>query len=304
MFNDLKLSFQSFKKNIADYLSISFVFSVLLFVGVLLSEFCVDPIISFVAVVIPAIISLKFCAFHANNKEQIEFKNMKIGFLTFFKSIKIYLIVILKPFLIAFGVSTGVFSLFYYKAFEISAASIPDLYNKLLNADTMMYAFEDMQKIEGVKTILAVGVIVSLIAAYFVCFSCKLKRDFIPFVAFEMPINSKKAVDMNYKMVKGNYFKLFVSNLVVDLMYLVPVGLCALTAYLLSLNEIYSLSTIYLVSSMVLCVFSGPVSMIKQIHYVYSYKTYSKPMKEDFDNELKNILKEIEELQKKINNKN
>ena len=43
--------------------------------------------------------------------------------------------------------------------------------------------------------------------------------------------------------------------------------------------------------------------MIKQLHYIHSYKEYSKPYKEDFDNELKNVIKEIEELQKIINKK-
>lgn len=301
MFNDLKLSFQSFKKNIADYLSISFVFGVILFIGVLLSQFLIGPLLAFIVVAIPAIISLKFCAFHSHNKEQVEFKNMKIGFLTFFKSIKIYFLVVLKPFLIAFCVGILLFSVFYSRAVEIASESIPDLYNKLLNIDTMIYAYEDMMDIANVRNIFVTGGIVSLVASYFVCFSLKLRRDFIPFVAFEMPINSKRAIDINRKMVKGNYLKLFISNFVVDLMYLVPVVLTFLTAYLLSSNEVYSLTTIILVSSMVLCVLAGPVSMIKQMHYVYNYKTYSKPMKEDFDNELKNILKEIEDLQKKIN---
>lgn len=301
MFNDLKLSFQLFKKNIADYLSVSFVFGVLLFIGVLLSEFLIGPLFAFVVMIIPSIISLKFVAFHSYNKEEIEFKNMKIGFMTFFKSIKVYSLVILKPFLIAFGVGILLFSFFYSSAFEIASQSIPNLYNKLMNVDTMMYAYEDMVSIERVRSLMVIGGIVSFVIGYIIYFSLKLKRDFVPFFAFEMPINSKRAIDMNYKMVKGNYFKLFVSNGVVELMYLIPVGFAALVAFLLSANEVYSLTTIVLVSAMVFCVFAGPVSMIKQMHYVHNYKTYAKPMKDDFDNELKNILKEIEDLQKKIN---
>ena len=300
MFNDLKLAFQSFKRNIGDYLAISFVFGVMLFIGVLLSEFLVGPLVSFVMVGIPAIISLKFCAFHSHNKDQVEYKNMKIGFLTIFKSIKIYFIVILKPLLIAFFIGVLIFSFFYSSAVEMASQTLPNIYENLLNIDTMKYAYEDMWKIEKVKEMLVAGAIISLIASYLIYFSLKLKRDFIPFVAFEMPINSKRAVDMNAKMVKENYFKLFLSNLAVVLMFLIPIGLAYLTSVGLSSNEVYSETTIRLVSSIVLCVLAGPVATIKQLHYVYNYKSYSKPFKEDFDNELRNIIKEIEDLQKKI----
>ena len=54
---------------------------------------------------------------------------------------------------------------------------------------------------------------------------------------------------------------------------------------------------------MAFCVLAGVVALIKQLHYIYNYRSYSKPFKEDFDNELKNIIKEIEDLQKKINKK-
>jgi len=304
MFSDLKLAFQSFKKNKGDYLAISFVFGVMLFAGVLLSEFLLGPVFSFIILIIPAIISLKFCAFNSYNKEEVEFKNMKIGFITFFKSVKVYFIVIFKPLLISLIVGILMFSFFYTPAIEIASETMPNLYNDLLNVDTMMYAYEDMFKIEKVRNLLCLGLIVTFIASYVIYFSLKLKRDFIPFVAFEMPINSKRAIDMNKKMVKGNYMKLFISNIIVELAYLIPLGVAVLLGVALNSNEIYSNATIILVSSMAFCVISGPISLYKQLHYVYNYKTYSKPMKEDFDNELKNILKEIEELQKKINNKN
>ena len=83
MFNDLKLAFQSFNKNFGDYISIAFVFGMILFIGVLVSEFLFGPLISYIAVVIPAIISVRtllprslilksfsslFMRFHSSNK--------------------------------------------------------------------------------------------------------------------------------------------------------------------------------------------------------------------------------------------
>lgn len=304
MFSGLKLAFQSFKKNISDYLGIAFVFGVIVFLGVLLSEFLLGSLFSFIIVIIPAIISLKFCAFHSYNKEEVDFKNMKIGFLTFFKSIRIYSMVVLKPILISLALGLVVFSFFYSYAVEVASETMPNLYNDLLNVETMLYVYEDMMKIEQVKSLFNIGLVVSFIVGYITCFALKLKRDFIPFIAFEMPINSKRAIDMNKKMINNNYFKFFVSHLVVEIMYLIPLALAFFVYYIMSSNEVYSPTTIFVVSSMAFCVLSSPISMLKQLHYVGDYKVYSKPMKEDFDNELKNILKEIEDLQKKINNKN
>ena len=40
--------------------------------------------------------------------------------------------------------------------------------------------------------------------------------------------------------------------------------------------------------------------MIKQLYCIHAYKAYSKPFKEDFNNELKNVIKEMEELQRAL----
>ena len=73
MFNDFKYAFQSFKKNIADYLAISFVFSVLMLICFLVGKFILGAILAIIIVAVPAIISLKFCAYHSCNKEEVEF---------------------------------------------------------------------------------------------------------------------------------------------------------------------------------------------------------------------------------------
>ena len=99
LFNDLKLALQSFKKNWADYLAISFVFSMIVFIGILLGQTMIGMLLAFTGVIIPAIISLKFCVYQAHDKPQVDYKSLKIGFLTFFKSIRVYLLVILKQIL-------------------------------------------------------------------------------------------------------------------------------------------------------------------------------------------------------------
>jgi len=303
LFNSLKLALQSFKKNWKDYLAISFVFSAIVFIGVLIGQSMIGMLLAFVGIVIPAIISLKFCVFQYYNKDKVEDRSLKIGFMTFFKSIKIYSIVILKPLLIAFVVGSFVYSFFLSSGIEVASKTIPNLVEALANYDTFIYTYEEMLGIEEVKKILNTGLIVSLSIGYLVYFSLKLKRDFIPFVAFEMPITSKRAVAMNQKVLKGRYIKFFITNFLIVLMFVVPGLLAYLTKIGLESNAVYSSTTVFLMSALVFCLVSGPIATLKQLHYIYAYKAYSKPFEEDFNNELKNVIKEIEELQKIINEK-
>ena len=303
MFNNIKSAFQSFKKNWQDYLAISFVFGVLVFIGVLVSYFLSGMLLAYIIVIIPAIMSLKFCTFQAYGKEKIEYRSLKIGFITFFKSVKIYSIVILKPLLIAFLIGCLVFSFFLSNAITIAGEKIPNLVESLSNYETFIYTYEEMIAVDKVGSLMNIGLIVSFAIGYLIYFSLKLKRDFIPFVAFEMPMTSKRAIAMNEKVLKGSYLKFFVSNLIVTLMFAAPVGLALLMGKALSSNEVLSPTTITLVSSLVFCLFAGPIATVKQLHYISAYKSYSKPFKEDFDNELKNVIKEIEELQKIIDKK-
>lgn len=301
MFKNLKLAFSAFKKNWKDYLALSFVFGMIIFLGILLGQLVIGLLIAFIAIMIPAIISLKFCAFQSFDKQQVEYKSFKIGFITFFKSIKVYSLVILKPILI--GLLFVVITLYFFMvpAINIASETIPNVIEALANSETFMYTYEEMLKIEEVKKLIDIGTIVSLVIGLLVAFSIKLKRDFIPFVAFEMPITSKRAIAMNKKILKRKYFGFFLGGLMIILMLLVPGAITYLVHRVMSSNEIYSSFTITTICSAIMCTLSSPIIMLLQLYYIYSYKELSKPFKEDFDNELKNVIKEIEELQKIIN---
>ena len=302
MFTNLKLAFNSFKKNWQDYLAISFVFGVITFIGVLIGKTMIGMLLAYIIIAIPAIISLKFVAFQSYDKPKVEYRSLKVGFITFFKSIKIYFIVILKPFFIGLLVGIIVYSIFLSNGINIASETIPNLMETLSHHSTFEYAYEEMLAIEKVKNLLNIGEIVSIVVGFLVYFCFKLKRDFIPLMAFEMPISSKRAITMNDKILKGKYVKFLLTSLFIVLLFAIPGGLAYLTKYLMSRNEILSDTTIYFISSIVFCVLSAPLALYKQLFYIASYKEYSKPFKEDFDNELKNVIKEIEELQKMINN--
>lgn len=305
MFNDLKLAFQSFKRNWTDYLAISFVFAMIVFIGIFVGQAMVGLLLGFIIVIIPAIISLKFCIYQSYDKPTVEYRSLKIGFLTFFKSIKVYFVVILKPLLIGLLVGIITYSFFLEPALMIAKETMPNILESLSDYETFMYAYEEMLQIKEVQKIVNIGMVVSALVGYLTFFCLKLKRDFIPFVAFEMPINSKRAISMNSKMVeKKNYFKFLIPNLAILLMLVIPGALVYLAKIGLETNEVFSPTTIELLLTLLFVISASPIITLKQLHYIYAYKSYSKPFKEDFNNELKNVIKEMEELAKKIDKNN
>ena len=301
MFNEFKLAFQSFKKNWADYLAMSFVFAMIVFIGFLVGQLVIGLLLAFILVMIPAIISLKFCVYQAYEKPNVEYKSFKIGFLTLFKSIRVYFVVILKPLLIGFGVGFLVYYLFFLAGVDAASETMPNILESMENVEAFTYTIEEMLSIKKVNNIITFGTVASLVVGYLIYFCLKLKRDFIPFVAFEMPINSKRAITMNGNMLKKKqYIKFLIPNLVILAMFLIPGGLAFLVKLALETNEVLSPTTVSLLTTLAFLVLSSPIITFKQLHYLYAYKNYAKPFKEDFNNELKNVIKEMEELAKKI----
>jgi len=217
----------------------------------------------------------------------------------------VYFVVILKPLLIGLLVGIITYSFFLEPALMIAKETMPNILESLSDYETFMYAYEEMLQIKEVQKIVNIGMVVSALVGYLTFFCLKLKRDFIPFVAFEMPINSKRAISMNSKMVeKKNYFKFLIPNLAILLMLVIPGALVYLAKIGLETNEVFSPTTIELLLTLLFVISASPIITLKQLHYIYAYKSYSKPFKEDFNNELKNVIKEMEELAKKIDKNN
>ena len=302
MFNELKLAFNLFRRNWKDCLAISFAFSMIIFIGLLTGYLFLGLLLAFIFIMIPAIISLKFFAFQAYDKQTIEYRSLKVGFLTLFRSIKVYSLVILKPLLIGFLAGSVVYSFFLDRAIEIASSSIPNLMESLSNFSSFNYVYEEMLAIEGVNSILTIGAVVSVAVGYLIAVILKLRRDFIVFEAFEMPINSKRAIAMNKKILsKKNYFKMITNTLIILLLFAVPGIIAYLTNVGLSSNATLSPETVWMMTILVFLLIASPIITFKQFVYMYSYKELSKPFKEDFNNELQNVIKEMEELAKKIN---
>lgn len=311
MWTSLKLAFQTFKKKWTDYLAVSFIFGVVSFIGILIGtaifkDKFIGPVpvglcITFLLIAIPMVVGLKFCAFQSYDKNQVEIKSLKIGFITFFKSIKVYLLVILKGLIIALIVYSFIDSLFTVFAIDAVGDKLPGAFENLLNISTSEYTYQQMLEIEESKRILDLGKIIGCVVAFAIVFVTKLKRDFIPFIAFEMPITSARAIAVNEKVLKGKFVRFLLNNVLILLMLLVPGAITGLVYLAMKSNEVLSPNTVMLICSVVMCILSSPIIVFQQIHYIHAYRELSKPYKEDFDNELKNVLKEIEEIQKMLN---
>ena len=159
MFNDLKLALQSFKRNWTDYLAISFVFAMIVFIGIFIGQAMIGLLLGFIIVIIPAIISLKFCVYQSYDKPIVEYRSLKIGFLTFFKSIKVYFVVILKPLLIGLLVGIITYSFFLEPAIMIAKETMPNILESLSDYETFMYTYEEMLQIKEVEKIINVGTV-------------------------------------------------------------------------------------------------------------------------------------------------
>ena len=106
---------------------------------------------------------------------------------------------------------------------------------------------------------------------------------------------------MNGNMLKKKqYIKFLIPNLVILAMFLIPGGIAFLVKLWLETNEVLSPTTVGLMTTLAFLIFAAPIITFSQLHYLYAYKNYAKPFKEDFNNELKNVIKEMEELAKKI----
>ena len=64
----------------------------------------------------------------------------------------------------------------------------------------------------------------------------------------------------------------------------VPALVAILTKMGLETNEVFSNSTVMLITLLVFVLLASPVVIVWQLYYVYAYKSHSKPFKEDFNN--------------------
>ena len=100
MIDNIKQTFIKFKKHPVEYLTVSIIFAFIAYLGILLGNMFLGSlgnIIGFIFVIIPILIGLKYATYYAVIKGKFEPKLMKVGFLTYFRSIRVYLLVILKP---------------------------------------------------------------------------------------------------------------------------------------------------------------------------------------------------------------
>ncbi len=300
MIKGLKLTFEKFKKNIWDYLNVSLAFSLFtflfLFIGYLILQ-DIGVILAFVFLVIPLLMGYKYLIFAAYHQGKVKTKLFKVGFMTYFKSMRIYFSVILKPLFMALISSLvvtflGSFVVMLYLRFAgiIAFDVVP----------TREMLIEIISGNEISTLILNITSFVSIVVSIIIFFLTKISRNSIVYLAYEVPLSVENAEATCKKMIKGNYFKVLFSKLLISSLYVFPLVICYVLYKFVLIEPVFLESTAYYVIAAVFFLLSSPIFALKQLNSVATYRRLSKPFEEDFKKEIEKLIKEIDKRKKEL----
>ena len=294
---------KTFKENKMEYIGLTLIFCLMLYATFVVSYFA--PFLGvfvFLFVDIPLIMGYKHFIWFgpASGETLIEgFKvSMICGYLNFVSYIKIFFTTHVKALLaslIAFFAST------FVGAFIVSSVLKEEMNAIMTNNVSMDQMINALYENEAINKALVVVEIVSLIVALLVFFVFKLMRALLPYISFLRLTNLEgKSMDgvitHTKKVVKSNPKKYYLTSFGFNALYLIPVGLCVLTYFLLSQNPVYSLTTLTLISGLV-----GFVSMLPAVLFVeLNYRNYTIETNQEYVKEQKKMLNDaINDLTKK-----
>lgn len=297
---------KSFKENKLEYLGLSLIFCLILFVTFVIGYFV--PFISiliFIFVDIPIIMGFKhFIWFGPASGETLidGFKvSMICGYLNFISYIKIFFTTNIKALMfaaLAFFVSTiagtTILEFVYKSDFEAIFANgnaISDYQN------TINLILENEKIANGMIICEGISLIIALITFYLV----KLNRAILPYISF-LRLSSLEGKSMEgviahtKKALAGKRIKFYLKSTLVHLWYLIPIALTALVYALLSSNPVYSPTTLDLISMLTLFVSMFPAVLFVELNY----RDFCITVNHEFVKEHKKMLNDaINDLDKK-----
>ena len=267
---------KSFKENKLEYLGLSLVFCLMLFVTFVIGYFVpLLAVLIFIFVDIPFIMGFKhFIWFGPASGETLidGFKvSMICGYLNFVSYTKIFFTANVKAILgavIAFFVSNivGAFVLDSVLGGEFEAllntlentTTYNDLVNVMVNNEAIM---------KGMMICQLIAFIVSLVTFYIV----KLNRAILPYVSFLRLTNlegksMEGVISHTKKVLETKRWTYYLRATLVHLWYLLPIGLTVLTYILLASNPVYSPTTLDLISSLVFFVSMVPAVLFVELN--------------------------------------
>lgn len=303
MLKNIKKSIKTFKTHTYELLTVSVAFAFLIYLTIMLSFSLfggIGIIIGFVFIIIQLLIGLKYTVYNTIVNQKVEYKNMKVGFITYSRSMKLYLLTIIKPlFLSCF--------MFLILSFMTSGLVV----GVLNSADpNFLVEASNMENIQAIidanpltKQITQIGLVISSIISIVTFFVAKANRNFMPLMAFEIPLNVVKAEEMNKKITKEKKWTYFFNRLAIYLLFFIPLFVVLLFLKFVLIGDTLQINTVVFVILGVFMLIASPIFTFLQISDVHAYREQIKPYEDDFKKEMDSILKEILEVMDEINKK-
>lgn len=288
----IKKTIRLYKKDFIGVLSIALVWCSILFLCLVLGQMIGLTPLFYIFMVIPATISLRFVYFTYTMGKPINYNSFKIGFVTFISSIKLYfrmikegIIASLVTFLSGIlGISLGI-TLLNQKEYEIIQELAKD--NKLTS----------IEQISDLIPWFKYAIIALIVICAVVYFLFKFRYNFLPYIAFQSPIDAKSAKNMGEMMVKKTYIKYVLINSTV-LVFLLILGFAGYGVYKLLLNnEIFVKEGCILLGIGVSCLLYSPILGFYGLMNSIFYNISSIPFQTQINKALDKLLKELRSLE-------
>ncbi|MBE6124588.1 MAG: hypothetical protein E7184_03575 [Erysipelotrichaceae bacterium] len=290
--NLLKKTFKLYQKDFTGVLSIALVWCAILFLSIALSQIIGLGPLFYIFLVIPATISLRFVYFTYSMGKPINYNSFKIGFLTLISSIKLYFRMI-KEALIAALITliAGIFmislciSVFNNKEFT--------LIQEMMNNNTFTNFGQIIDLIPWIQYAI-VGLIIVCVIIYFLF---KFRYNFLPYIAFQSPIDAKSAKNMGEMMVKKTYIKYVLINASV-VIFFIPLTIVGYYVYkLLLTNGIFTEPGSILLGIGTGCILYAPILGFYGLMNAIFYNISSIPFQTQINKALDKLLKELKSLE-------
>lgn len=245
--------------------------------------------ILYVIIVMPSIISIRFIFLSYSTGKRISYRSYKIGYVTFQSSVKLYFRMIVDA-LITFISLMVAAAVIYLIAFRYAE---PSTYDAFIQTTDLVKMVKLITSPTWFEEFFIIAAAISAIVYYLI----KFRSNFLPFIAFQAPIDARSAKKMSALMLKGNYLHYSLANLS-SLLFLIPIGILGYLSYRYMYDvQIATTFTSLLVAVLLCSLLLIPVVSFYGIYNAVYYNSHSAPFQKEINGALEKLLRELRELE-------
>ena len=300
---------KSFKENKLEYITLSLVFCLILYVTFVIAYFVPFlAILIFLFVDIPLLMGFKHFIWFGPASGETLLDGFKVsiicGYLNFVSYLKIFVTTNLR------ALGAAILSIFVGEL--IGGAVIIRLYGTQIfeitsNSEmSIIQMSESLMNIEGLNTTTLIIEWILLLVGVITFYIIKVQRAVLPYVSFLRLTNLEgRSMDgviaHTKRVINVNKWSYYLYTTLYHLLYLVPVLLMGVVYYYLSKNPAYSIDTITLVSSLGFFIGMAPALLFVELYY----RKYCLDVNHAFHKERNTMLNDaLNDLNKNSSNKN